>query len=215
MSRDGLLVTGPDRTFVDCATQLSLVELVQFGDQLLHAGHTNLPTLRQYVSDRHLDGVQRARAASGALDARSESPMESLLRTTLALAGLPRFMSNVPILDTTGRIFARADLLDPARRVIAEYDGWQHERDAVQRKHDAHRREQLDALGYRFLVFSVDDLKDLGQVAWRVFHSLRDRGYRGAPPEFGSRWHTWFTIPKIWDPAGRSCKPNDPPGHKC
>ena len=38
----GFAATGPDRTFVDCAGSLSLIELIQLGDVYLFSSHAEL-----------------------------------------------------------------------------------------------------------------------------------------------------------------------------
>lgn len=193
----GLPATGPDRTFVDCATQLSLVELVEFGDHLLHCGATTLPILGEYVQQRHLDGVQRARLVLPELDARAESPMESLVRMCLALSGLPPLVPQVVIEDRLGQFVARVDLLEPEFRVIVEYDGRHHELDSRQRQRDRERHEQLDALGYRMIVITSQDVLNLSSIPHRVYAALRQRGYPGAPPMLGSTWRYWLASPRF------------------
>lgn len=58
-----LPVTGPDRTIVDCATRLTLVQFVQAADWMVHSGATTIAGLMDYAQSRHLSGVVRARRA--------------------------------------------------------------------------------------------------------------------------------------------------------
>jgi hypothetical protein len=120
----GLPVTGPDRTFVDCATQLSFVELVQVGDWLLHQGLSTHARLSRYSNDRHLSGVRKARRALAYVRRGAESPMETLIRLMLGFAGLPWPDCNVEVRDAVGRFVARVDMLYPAFRVIVKYEGF-------------------------------------------------------------------------------------------
>lgn len=190
---DELPLTGPDRTFVDCATELGLVELVQLAEHLIRVRATSRDALRLYCLERHLDGVQRARRAMKMVMEGSESPMETLVRLMLVFARLPCPRPNVWIFDRSGTAIARVDLLYERFKVVVEYDGWHHERDAGQRRRDLVRREALDALGYRVIVVTVGDLRTPASVPWRVYAVLRERGYTGVRPTTSDVWHRWFS----------------------
>lgn len=183
--RRGVPVLGPDRTFVDCGTQLSLREMVAVGDWLVAQGQTDLLTLRAYVIQSHLDGVIKARDAAATVREGSESFRESELRWHLGRAGLPEPELNVDIFDTVGRFLARGDLVFREWMLLVEYDGWQHERDALQRQRDHLRREALEAAGWRVIVITTADMRRTGDTVWRVFNALQQRGYRGPRPKFG------------------------------
>jgi hypothetical protein len=190
---DGLLATGPDRTFVDCATVLGLIQLVQLAEHLLNIGATTHEALARYCHDRHLDGVRRARRAmTFAMDG-VESPTETLVRLSLVFARLPCPAPNRWIVNRDGRQVARVDLLYEVYKVVVEYDGWHHERDGRQRQRDRERREVLEGLGYRLIVVTNQDLRTPQSVPWRVYDALRDRGYSGAKPVTSDVWGRWFT----------------------
>lgn len=123
--------------------------------------------------------------------------MESLVRVCLSVSGLPALVPQVVIRDQLGDFVARVDLLASEFRVIVEYDGRHHEREARQRQRDRERQERLDALGYRMIVVTSEDLRDLKAVPMRVYGALRQRGYRGAPPSFGSAWRYWLASPRF------------------
>lgn len=169
---------GPDRTFVDCATILSMRELVRVGDWLVAQGQTDLLTLREYVFRSHLDGVQRARRAADFVRDAVESPLESDVRVMLMRAGLPEPEINADIVDDHGQFLARGDMVYRHWKVLVEYDGWQHERDALQRQRDHLRREALEAEGWRVIVVTIADMRQANSVARRVRHALVARGYR-------------------------------------
>jgi very-short-patch-repair endonuclease len=181
----GVPVLGPDRTFVDCGTQLGVRALVAVGDWLIAQGHTDLQTLRAYVIASHLDGVIRARDAAAMVREGSESFRESELRWHLVRAGLPEPVLNVNIFDQGGRFLARGDLVFREWKVLVEYDGWHHERDAVQRQRDHLRREALEAAGWRVIVVTTADMRRTNEIVWRVFGALEQRGYRGQRPRVG------------------------------
>ena len=172
----GVPVMGPDRTFVDCGTVLSLRRMVEVGDWLVAQGHTDLLTLRAYVIQSHLDGVIRARDAASLVRVGSESVRESALRWHLTRAGLPEPELNQDIFDD-GQFLARGDLVYRRWQVLVEYDGWHHERDAVQRQRDHLRREALEAAGWRVIVITTADMSSPVSVVRRVRAALIQRGY--------------------------------------
>lgn len=85
---------------------------------------------------------------------------------------------NVDVHDEHGGWIARGDLVYRRWKVLVEYDGWQHERDAAQRQWDHLRREQLDAAGWRVIVVTIEDMKRPWMVVARVRQALRQSGCR-------------------------------------
>ncbi len=190
--RGGLPVTGPDRTLVDCATRLSFVEFVQAADWLIRAGETTIASLMDYARDRHVHGVVRARRWLLFVREGVESPMETLVRLMLVFARLPEPECNRNIVDSAGNFLARGDMVYFRFKVLVEYDGWQHERDARQRQRDRERRELLEADGWRVIVVTSEDLKHSQAIPWRVYEALKARGYERRPPLMNTMWTRWF-----------------------
>lgn len=190
----GMPVTGPDRTFVDCAHKLPLVDVVQLGDRLVAARMTTVDRLAAYAFTRHLHGVRRARRLVGLVRAGVESPRETVVRLLIRFARLPEPECNVDILDADGRFVARGDLVLPAWMVVVEYDGWYHERDARQRQRDVLRRERLERCGWRVVVITARDLQNPSSIPWRVYAALVQGGYAGPPPRTSAMWHRWFSF---------------------
>lgn len=170
---DGVPTLGPDRTFVDAATQLSRRDLLAAGDWLVFHGLVDVLELRAYVIASHLDGVRRARLVAPSVRERVASVYESYVRFDLVSAGLPEPEVNVDILDAHGAWLARGDLVYRQWRLLIEYDGWQHERDAAQRQRDHLRREALEAAGWRLVVITVEDMRRPGTVVTRVRQAIR------------------------------------------
>ena len=85
----------------------------------------------------------------------------------------------------------RGDLVYETNKVLVEYDGWHHERDARQRQRDRKRREQLEAAGWRVIVVTSQDLNSPSLIPLRVHAALRDHGYRGPRPFTNAMWHRW------------------------
>jgi len=171
----GVPVTPPERTFVDVATIFGRRELLQIGDWLVAQQLTTPDEIRQFVAESHLDGVQRARKVAELVRAGVASPRESDVRWYLHLGGLPAPEVNVDIVDDQGRWLARGDLVYRSQKVLVEYDGWQHERDARQRQWDHLRREHLEAAGWRLVVITAADFERPHLIAPRVRQALAGR----------------------------------------
>ncbi len=190
---DGIPVTGPDRTLVDIATKVGLVELIQAIEWMLHQRMTTIDGLAAYALARHLDGVRRVRRVLALVRDGVESPMETRLRLMIVLARLPEPACNAQIRSADGRFLARGDLVLSRWKVLVEYDGWQHERDGRQRQRDRERREQLEAEGWRVIVVTYEDMRAKRDVVRRVHAALVQRGYAGPAPVFNVMWIQWFT----------------------
>lgn len=186
---DGLPVTSPARTFVDCALSLTFVQLVVFGDSLIQRGLVEFDELLSCCRRRHLDGVVAARAAMRFLVADSRSPMETYVRLMLVLAGLPHPACNVEILTEAGRKIATPDLAWARFKVVVEYDGTWHERSADDRRWQRDRREQLEKRGWTVIVVHDTDLPQPISIVTRVHEALVRGGYTGRRPAFTPRWH--------------------------
>ena len=174
--RDGVPMLDPYRLFVDCGAILNDRNLLRVGDWLVARAFIDLYELKVYVLESHLDGVQRARRVADLVRERVGSVMESDVRWYLQRAGLPAPEVNVDITDDHGTWLARGDLVFRRWKVLVEYDGWQHERDADQRQWDHLRREALEAAGWTVVVVTVADVRTPHLVVQRVRQALRRRG---------------------------------------
>ncbi|MCD9154669.1 DUF559 domain-containing protein [Aeromicrobium duanguangcaii] len=189
---DGLRVTSPPRTFVDCALALTFVQLVVFGDWLIQRKLATFDELLAYCHDRHLDGVVKAREAMRFLVADARSPMETVVRLMLVRAGLPHPAVNSVIRDAAGGRVACVDLAFWRYRVVVEYDGRWHERVADQRRWDRDRREHLERLGWRVIVLHDTDLARPALIVHRVHDALVRGGLQGRRPWLSPAWHAEF-----------------------
>lgn len=111
----------------------------------------------------------------------------------IVFARLPEPATNVELFDDRGQFVARLDMPYPKWRVVVEYDGAHHERDPRQRQRDRERREAIEALGWRVIVVTGQDLLRPASVPWRVFHALELRGYEGREPTINASWLHWFS----------------------
>ncbi|GAA3544531.1 hypothetical protein AFL01nite_16590 [Aeromicrobium flavum] len=177
----GVPVTSPERTFVDCATQFTLVQLVAAADWLIHQRLTTRDRLATYCETRHLDGVAAARRALDHVGPESRSPMESFVRMLLALGGLPVPVCNLDVHDERGIFLACTDFAWPHLRVAVEYDGRWHEGQR-QRVRDRDRREYLESQGWSVIVLVDRDLRVPVDILRRIDRRLRDHGHTGPAP---------------------------------
>ncbi len=169
---DGLAVTTPARTWLDCAAELPLDHLVAMGDALLRRNLADEPELAAITHwGFRRRGVAVARRAVPLLDRRAESPGESRLRTMLVEGRVPRPLCNYDVVDRGGWL-ARADLAWPAQRVIVEYDGIAHLAEK-QRRHDATRRNLLQDAGWLVIVVTADQLARPWDLVAMVRAALR------------------------------------------
>lgn len=171
----GVPVVGAARTFVDCGTVLSEKRLVAVGDWMVRQGLVSRFALEVFAFESHLDGVQRARKAVERVRGGAESFQESVLRCDLVDHGLPEPELNIDIVDDHGTFLGRGDLVYREEKVLVEYDGWHHERDARQRQHDIVRRERLEAHGWRVIVVTTADMGKPAVIALRVRRALNAR----------------------------------------
>lgn len=150
----------------------------------MEAGLTTPEHFAAYAWARHLHGVRRSRANAGRVRERVRSFRETDLRLVLVLAGLPEPETNVDLHDALGTHLGCGDLVWRRWRIVAEYDGWYHERTASQRREDTLRREELEAHGWLVLVFVSGDLDRPAHLIGRAWRALVSRGYSGPPPRY-------------------------------
>jgi len=153
----GFRVTTPARTAVDLARGPDLVSAVGHVDALLHAGITDLATVRDLLSRLpKIRGADRAARAFGLADERAESPLESRGRVVLVLGGLPVPAVQFEIHDNRGLV-ARVDLAYPHLRLAIEIDGAWHAA-STQLAKDRRRLNRIVAAGWTVLHFTASDL---------------------------------------------------------
>lgn len=171
---NGLTVTTPARTWLDCAALIGWRDLIAMGDALLREGLVDLHDLeRMVIWGRGRRGVRNARAALPLLDGRSESPGESWTRAILAKGRLPKPECNIEV-TIDGRVF-RLDIGWRAARVAVEYDGEQYH-GPDQAQHDAWRRELLADAGWTVFVVRKADLARPDDLIGAVRAALRAQG---------------------------------------
>lgn len=150
-----LRVTTAAETLLAAARDLGVLDLVVLGDSMLRLGHTSTASLWQTALQRRRGGPL-LRTVLPLLDARSESPWESIMRVLHQAAGIP-VRPQHEIFDDQGRFIARADLLIVGTQRIHEYDGEVH-RDRDQHLRDLGRDRALALSGWQRFGFSSRQL---------------------------------------------------------
>lgn len=175
--RDGLRVTTPARTWLDCAASVPSGYTLAIADDFVRRGLATASDLAGMVRwGRGRRGVKSARRVLPWIDSRAESPAESVVRFHLLDAGLPRPECNLDIIDD-GMWLARADVAWPDFRLIVEYDGAVHLAED-QRRHDAVRRNLLQDAGWLVIVLTGRDLHRPQQAIELIRSALLLRGWR-------------------------------------
>jgi hypothetical protein len=122
-------VTNAVRTLADLAAQHSLVDLVVMADCALRFGHCALAELIEFAEAVHgARGIRTFRRMTTLADGRSDSPMETLLRLSIVLPGLPPPTPQAILRDADGGWLAQVDLLGADGRNVFEYDGAEHDK---------------------------------------------------------------------------------------
>lgn len=172
----GLPVTSPQRTFVDIAERVSVPLLVAVGDDFLRRRLcTRMDIAAVMARSAGQRGVRAAKRAAELLDARAESPRESLTRALIVEAGLPAPTPQIEIHDSHGRFIARGDLVYEDLRIVIEYDGYHHLTLEGQRR-DARRRGELGLEHWLIVTIVPADIRRPQQLIEKVRRALSARG---------------------------------------
>lgn len=190
---DGRMITAPGKTFIDCATQLNLVQLVALGDSLVRRGRTTPEELRMVASEAGRRDIRTARLAAHFVRERVDSPQESRTRMLIVLGGLPEPDTGLPVHDSCGGWLACPDMSYREVKVAIEYDGRLHDEDRKQRDGDVMRNENLLDDGWWLIVVRADDLRlRPGATLMRILRALRERGHPAAPRWPSDEWMRYF-----------------------
>ena len=181
--RDGVRLTSPLRTVLDCAATLPVQLAVVVADSAVRGGLVQLDDLRaaaRAATGRNAGRIRRAVALS---DPRCGSVLESLLRVLLVLAGLPPDQSQFVIRDQRRRFVARVDFAYLKVRLIVEADGFEFHRERRDYRADRRKANAFTRAGWWLLRFSWEDVvHDPDYVVDAVRHQVtRSRVRRQHP----------------------------------
>lgn len=161
----GIPCTGPARTLVDVADQLSVAQLTEAVDGAIVARLTTPAELR---AARERAGLPRPGGGTlvVVLEAWTPGPRpgsvaEMRLLREMRRRGLPEPERQLVVRDERGRFIARVDFGYRVWRILIEYDG--------RRRHLDPRRpreNRLAALGYTVLVATAEDLRPGPSPFW-------------------------------------------------
>jgi hypothetical protein len=197
--RRGRPVTTAERTFVDLAAALGLVDLVVLGDAMLRTGAATRDGLTALAyGTRQRKGIRVARRASTLVRPRVDSPMETRVRLLIVLAGLPCPAPGGEVLDEHGQWVATVDMRYQEQRIAIEYDGDLHRTNKRKWRNDVRARDALHRLGWDVIVLTADDLyaRPL-QTLWRIQEALQDRGHPGVPDQLNPGWEIHFPVRRL------------------
>ena len=179
---NGLPVCSPIEAWVECAGSVVVDELVMLGDALVRRQDplTTMDSLRAAVaSAAGRTGAADLRAAMGLVRARTDSPMETVLRLLLGRSDLPDPEVNPAVCSASGAFLGYADLMYPRWGVIVEYDGEHHFGLTQQRVDDLDRVDRFVRADYRVIQVHKEHLaRDRAAVVARVRAALLERGWR-------------------------------------
>ncbi len=187
--RRGLPLVDPATLFCQLALMLSLPDLVAVGDALIlrpvfadpwdERPWVSLRELRERVELYHGRGKQAASRAILLVRQGAESRPETLLRLAIMDGGLPEPEVNPDIRDAGGRFIGRGDLVYRRWRVIVEYDGEQHRKNAKQFDRDVQRLEAFANNGWHVVrIVGRSFFGDREGSMARVRRALTDAGWR-------------------------------------
>lgn len=180
VDRSGVMVTSPERTFLDVAAALSPEQLVAFGDAMLRSRLTSRESLAHRIELAvRRRGIFLARLVLPALDERAQSIPESVLRVRLSNADLPPVTPQCPIrLDA--RRTVHVDLGYPDFKVAIEHDGRHHYENIQQFEYDNTRYTDISAAGWLLIKSTGKDLATRSTLLiTKVRRALITRGWRG------------------------------------
>jgi hypothetical protein len=160
--RNGVPILAADAAWVQLGAHLTLREVMVLGDALTRR-------TRPWCSPAMLEvrvaglpartrGVRRLREAVALVRAGTDSCMESRLRWLIVRAGLPCPVVNTLVRGPQGEVVAMPDLAYPALKIAIEYDGDVHRTDKRTWRRDIARRQALEALGWRMITCTADDV---------------------------------------------------------
>lgn len=174
----GIPVTTPARTAFDLGRRGELSAALMRLDALANATDLTADDVAPVVAaHRGARGIKGLRTAVALMDGGAESPQETRTRLLLLEAGLRRPVTQIPVLDDYGRVFARMDMGWPDLNVGVEYDGAQHWTDPRQRSHDIDRYAALTARRWIIVRVSAEMLRYRPWViVERVVDALRAAG---------------------------------------
>ncbi|GAA4625844.1 type IV toxin-antitoxin system AbiEi family antitoxin domain-containing protein [Actinoallomurus vinaceus] len=158
MRVDGLPVTAPLRTVLDCARTLEPAEVVVIADSAVRQELVSFADLRHAAHEVRGRGAGRLRRVVDCCDPGSGSVLESALRMLLIEHGLKPPRTQYEMRAASGRHLATVDFAWPDLRVIVEADGFAYHRGRKAYLRDRTLGNACTLAGWRLLRFSWEDV---------------------------------------------------------
>lgn len=178
---NGVRLTSPVRTAVDCAFTRSRYQALASLDTFVRAGVSRDHLRRQF--NARAAGTPGRRQAAELLplaDPRVESPGESWVRLLVFDAGMPMPSPQVPVAFPDRTYYL--DLGFVQYRTGVEYDGEEHHSSAASLDHDRGRRATIRAEGWELIVVRHNEIRAWPHdVVRSVYKALLIQGWR--PPD--------------------------------
>ena len=172
----GIPVTTRVRTAFDIGRHLRRDEAVARLDALMYATPFSVEDVlllaKRYPGAR---GLRRLRAVLPIVDGGAASPKETWLRLLLIDAGLPRPVTQIPVVDGW-RLVRMLDMGWEDLKVAAEYDGDQHRTNRKQYVKDIRCQPKLQRLGWIVVRVIAEDRE--ADIIARVGDALTRREYQ-------------------------------------
>lgn len=158
VERDGVWVTTPLRTAMDCARDLPRHEAVVAVDSALRSKQVTLEELLGALAALPRGpGRRRVAEVLSLVDPASGSVLESVCRLVLVDAGLPPEATQLVVRN--GRVvIGRVDFAWPSAWLVVEVDGFEFHSDRRRYRDDRRRSTALGRAGWTVLRFSWEDV---------------------------------------------------------
>jgi hypothetical protein len=158
----GIPVVAPVVAWTQVGALMPRDELVVLGDALVRRrdplSTTDAMAAEVDALPPRARGLIVLRAALPLVRAHTDSPMETRLRLLLVRDGLPCPVVNLLVRAPDGTVVAMPDLAYPREHIAIEYDGDVHRTDPATWRRDVARRQGLEALGWRVISCTADDV---------------------------------------------------------
>lgn len=195
----GLRVAAPASVWAQLAPALSVVELVELGDAIVHIPRRRgmrrgspadaLATrdeLRDAVHAGRRVGIARLRAALPLIRVGAASPPETRIRLACARSRLPEPLLDVDVFGVDGSPIGFTELAFPDHGVLVEYEGDHHRRSPRQWQRDIDKHAACVTAGWEVVRLTAADLeRDAAPAVAKIADAVARGGRRRSSVPWG------------------------------
>lgn len=178
---EGLLVSSPLHTVIDCAKTLPLAEALCVADDFLHRRICALEELEQALNTQSGRGSVNCRKVATLMSTLADSPAETLARLHIHLFGFSQPTEQFRVVTASGRTY-RADFAWEYEKIILEVDGevkysgiYGDPRDVV--REERRRQKELEREGWKIVRVGWNEVYHaphlLKKVLWEAGLQMR------------------------------------------